>query len=125
MADHAGDVVIIGARTEEAGVVVQVGVLERKGAEFADQLKLGEGGGEVERGIPVGLGDFEEQVSYGGYTGQFQHGLAVGVSVGDVGRSHGLSALSVGGSLALVLFRLGDEGFVLVGGHEAVHFGGV
>ena len=28
MVDHAGDVVVVGARTEEAGVVVQVGVLE-------------------------------------------------------------------------------------------------
>ena len=31
-----------------------------------------------------------------------QHGLAVGVSVGDVGRSHGLSESSVVGSMALV-----------------------
>ena len=45
----------------------------------------------------MGLGDFEEQVCYGGYTGGLQHGLAVGVSVGDVGRSHGLSESSVVG----------------------------
>ena len=83
-AHHRGYVVVVGARAGEAHQVPSHGpVAAGQTLHLGHHVGLGQTGGKVEAGQAQGLGDGGEQLVQRGEPEEAEHGVDVGIGVGD------------------------------------------